>query len=53
MMNLPAKNCNGETLTVGKLLEVSSLYLISEMQTAAYYYGCNAGYGSSCSSALL
>lgn len=52
MMNLPAKNRNGETLTVGKLLEVGSLYLISEMQTAAYYYGCTAGCGSSCNGAL-
>ena len=53
MMNLPAKNRNGETLTVSKLLEADSLDLISEIQTAAYCYGCTAGCGSSCSGALL
>lgn len=53
MMNLPAKNRNGETLIVSKLLEVGSLYLISEIQTAADCYGCTAGCGYSCSGTLL
>ncbi|MBN3887985.1 MAG: arsenosugar biosynthesis radical SAM protein ArsS [Nostoc sp. JL31] len=53
MMNLPAKTRNGETLTVGKLLEAGSLDLINEVQTAAYCYGCTAGCGSSCGGALL
>ncbi|MEH2407778.1 arsenosugar biosynthesis radical SAM (seleno)protein ArsS [Nostoc sp.] len=53
MMNLPAKNHNGENLTVSKLLEAGSLDLISEIQTAAYCYGCTAGCGSSCGGALL
>ncbi|MEH2262694.1 arsenosugar biosynthesis radical SAM (seleno)protein ArsS [Nostoc sp.] len=53
MMNLPAKTRNGETLTVSKLLEAGSLDLISEIQTAAYCYGCTAGCGSSCGGALL
>ena len=53
MMNLPAKNRNGETLTVGKLLEVGSLDLISEIQTTADCYGCTGGCGSSCSGVLL
>ncbi|MEH2114296.1 arsenosugar biosynthesis radical SAM (seleno)protein ArsS [Nostoc sp.] len=53
MMNLPAKTRNGETLTIGKLLEASSLDLISKVQTAAYCYGCTAGCGSSCGGALL
>ncbi|MEH2158235.1 arsenosugar biosynthesis radical SAM (seleno)protein ArsS [Nostoc sp.] len=53
MMNLPAKTRNGKTLTVGKLLEAGSLDLISEIQTAAYCYGCTAGCGSSCGGALL
>ncbi|MBD0385670.1 MAG: arsenosugar biosynthesis radical SAM protein ArsS [Nostoc sp. C3-bin3] len=53
MMNLPAKNRNGQTLTVSKLLEAGSLDLISEIQTAAYCYGCTAGCGSSCGGALL
>ncbi len=53
MMNLPAKTRNSETLTVAKLLEAGSLDLISEIQTAAYCYGCTAGCGSSCGGALL
>ncbi|MEA5621349.1 arsenosugar biosynthesis radical SAM (seleno)protein ArsS [Nostoc sp. UHCC 0251] len=53
MMNLPAKNRNGEVLSVSKLLEADSLDLISEIQTAAYCYGCTAGCGSSCGGALL
>ncbi len=53
MMNLPAKNRNGKTLTVSKLVEVGSLDVISEIQTAAYCYGCTAGCGSSCGGALL
>lgn len=53
MMNLPAKTRNGETLTVGKLLETGNLDLISQVQTAAYCYGCTAGCGSSCGGALL
>ncbi|MEH2064533.1 MAG: arsenosugar biosynthesis radical SAM (seleno)protein ArsS [Nostoc sp.] len=53
MMNLPAKTFNGEILTVSKLLEAGSLDLISEVQTAAYCYGCTAGCGSSCGGALL
>ncbi|BAZ28833.1 radical SAM domain-containing protein [Cylindrospermum sp. NIES-4074] len=53
MMNLPAKTANGETLTVTKLLEADSLDLISEVQTAAYCYGCTAGCGSSCGGALV
>ncbi|MEH1867337.1 MAG: arsenosugar biosynthesis radical SAM (seleno)protein ArsS [Nostoc sp.] len=53
MMNLPAKTGNAEPLTVSKLLEAGSLDLISEIQTAAYCYGCTAGCGSSCSGALL
>jgi radical SAM/Cys-rich protein len=53
MMNLPAKTGNSEPLTVSKLLEAGSLNLISEIQTAAYCYGCTAGCGSSCGGALL
>ncbi|RCJ20608.1 radical SAM protein [Nostoc sp. ATCC 43529] len=53
MMNLPAQTRNGEILTVAKLLEAGSLDLISEVQTAAYCYGCTAGWGSSCGGALL
>ncbi|MDZ8186133.1 MAG: arsenosugar biosynthesis radical SAM protein ArsS [Nostoc sp. ChiSLP02] len=53
MMNLPAKTHKGENLTIAKLLEAGSLDLISEVQTAAYCYGCTAGCGSSCGGALL
>lgn len=52
MMNLPAKTHDGQTLTVAKLLAVGSLDLISDVQTAAYCYGCTAGSGSSCGGAL-
>ena len=53
MMNLPAKNRDGETLTVGKLLAAVTLDLIDEIQTAPYCYGCTAGSGSSCGGALV
>ncbi|BBD58879.1 hypothetical protein NIES2109_16580 [Nostoc sp. HK-01] len=53
MMNLPAKNANGENLTVTQLLAASSLDLVSEVQTAPYCYGCTAGSGSSCGGALI
>lgn len=52
MMNLPAKNRDGETLTVGKLL-ASGIDVIDEIQTASYCYGCTAGSGSSCGGALV
>ncbi|MDZ7958367.1 MAG: arsenosugar biosynthesis radical SAM protein ArsS [Aulosira sp. DedQUE10] len=53
MMNIPAKTCNGQTLTISKLLEADSLDLISEVQTAPYCYGCTSGAGSSCGGALV
>jgi radical SAM/Cys-rich protein len=53
MMNLPAKTDNGEILKITKLLELGSLDLITEIQTAAYCYGCTAGCGSSCGGALV
>jgi radical SAM/Cys-rich protein len=53
MMNLPATNRHGESLTISKLLEANSLDLISEVQTAVYCYGCTAGCGSSCGGALV
>ncbi|AFY42809.1 arsenosugar biosynthesis radical SAM (seleno)protein ArsS [Nostoc sp. PCC 7107] len=53
MMNLPAKNTNGENLTVTQLLAASNLDLVSEVQTAPYCYGCTAGSGSSCGGALI
>jgi radical SAM/Cys-rich protein len=53
MMNLPAKTCNGETLTIAKLLAAGTLDLIDQIQTAPYCYGCTAGSGSSCGGALV
>jgi radical SAM/Cys-rich protein len=53
MIDLPAKTCNTETLTVAKLLEAGTLDLIEEIQTAPYCYGCTAGYGSSCGGSLV
>jgi radical SAM/Cys-rich protein len=52
MTELPAKTATGETLTVAKLLEMGTLDLIDEIQTAAYCYGCTAGSGSSCGGSL-
>jgi radical SAM/Cys-rich protein len=52
MAELPAKTATGETLTVAKLLEMGTLDLIDEIQTAAYCYGCTAGSGSSCGGSL-
>ncbi len=53
MAGLPAKTAAGEIITVGKLLELGSLDIISEIQTAPYCYGCTAGCGSSCGGALV
>ena len=52
MMNLSAITSNGEKLTVSKLLEIGSLDIINEIQTAEYCYGCTAGCGSSCGGAI-
>ncbi|MBE9058649.1 arsenosugar biosynthesis radical SAM (seleno)protein ArsS [Sphaerospermopsis sp. LEGE 08334] len=53
MMNLPSRPQNGQPLTIRKLLEVGSLDVIKEVQTADYCYGCTAGCGSSCGGALV
>jgi radical SAM/Cys-rich protein len=53
MMNLPAKTSNSEKLTVRKLLEIGSLDIFQEIQTAEYCYGCTAGCGSSCGGAIV
>lgn len=53
MENLPARLPNGETLTVTKLLELGSLDVIENVQTASYCYGCTAGSGSSCGGVLV
>lgn len=53
MENLPALNDQGKNLTVSKLLEMESLDLIKQIQTASYCYGCTAGTGSSCGGALI
>lgn len=52
MENLPAKDRNGEALSVATLLEAGSLDVIHEIRTAPFCYGCTAGYGSSCGGAL-
>lgn len=52
MENIPAKNNNGDDLTVAKLLAMDSLDVIEKVQTASYCYGCTAGSGSSCGGAL-
>lgn len=53
MENIPAKNAQGETITISKLLEANNLDLISQVKTAPYCYGCTAGSGSSCGGSLV
>jgi len=53
MENLPARSPNGEILNVSKILELGTLDIIQEIQTADYCYGCTAGSGSSCGGSLL
>ncbi|MEL7037141.1 MAG: arsenosugar biosynthesis radical SAM (seleno)protein ArsS [Cyanobacteria bacterium J06592_8] len=53
MENIPARTPTGEPLTVSKLLELDSLDVIQQVQTASFCYGCTAGSGSSCGGALV
>ncbi len=53
MENIPARTSTGEQLTIKKLLELDSLDVIQEIQTAPFCYGCTAGCGSSCGGALV
>ncbi|NET43590.1 arsenosugar biosynthesis radical SAM (seleno)protein ArsS [Okeania sp. SIO2B3] len=53
MENIPAQTNKIEKITVAKLLEVNSLDIIEQVQTANYCYGCTAGCGSSCSGSLI
>jgi radical SAM/Cys-rich protein len=53
MANLPAITPTGDRLTVDRLLAAGHLDLVSEIQTAAYCYGCTAGCGSSCGGSLV
>ncbi|NJK39698.1 MAG: radical SAM/Cys-rich domain protein [Oscillatoriales cyanobacterium RM2_1_1] len=53
MENLPARTTTGENLTVQRLLELNTLDVIRDVQTANYCYGCTAGSGSSCGGSLL
>jgi radical SAM/Cys-rich protein len=53
MENIPARQANGELLTVRSLLASGNLDLISTVQTADFCYGCTAGCGSSCGGSLV
>jgi radical SAM/Cys-rich protein len=53
MEGLLAKTQNRETLTVAQLLEIGSLDVIRDVQTAPYCYSCTAGSGSSCGGSLV
>lgn len=53
MENIPARTSTGEQLTLKTLLELDSLDVIQEIQTAPFCYGCTAGCGSSCGGALV
>lgn len=53
MTGLAAQTVQGNQLTVADLLAAGNLDVISEVQTAAYCYGCTAGAGSSCGGSLI
>jgi radical SAM/Cys-rich protein len=53
MEHLPARDTQGNKLTVDRLLAAGSLDLINEIQTLPYCYGCTAGSGSSCGGKLV
>lgn len=53
MENLPARDANGEKVTLKMLLEAGSLDVIQTVATKPYCYGCTAGSGSSCGGALV
>jgi radical SAM/Cys-rich protein len=53
MEDVPSRLSDGQTLTVGTLLNANSLDLIDIIETRPYCYGCTAGSGSSCGGALI
>ncbi len=53
MANVPARNTQGQPLTLRQILEAETLDLIGQIQTKAFCYGCTAGSGSSCGGALI
>jgi len=53
MENLPARDRQGQELTVARLLELGTLEAIEWVGTADFCYGCTAGAGSSCGGALV
>ena len=53
MENLPARDRQGQRLTVARLLELDTLDAIGCVGTADFCYGCTAGAGSSCGGALV
>lgn len=53
MEAIPARNADGQPLTVSQLLAADTLDVIEQVQTASYCYGCTAGSGSSCGGALI
>jgi radical SAM/Cys-rich protein len=53
MMELPARERNGNLLSLESLLELNSLEAIAQVQTANYCFGCTAGSGSSCGGSLI
>jgi len=53
MENIPARDREGRTLTVTRLLELGTLDAIAQVGTADFCYGCTAGSGSSCGGALV
>lgn len=53
MAQIPARNCQGEPITLGMILKAQNLDLITDIALADFCYGCTAGAGSSCGGALV
>ncbi len=53
MAQIPARNTQGEPITLAMILAAQNLDLIQDIATANFCYGCTAGSGSSCGGALV
>ena len=53
MAHIPARDQQGRTITIGMLLEMQNLDLISDIAMADFCYACTAGSGSSCGGAIV
>lgn len=53
MEGIPARDAQGQPVTVKALLDHGTLDVIEYVQTRSYCYGCTAGSGSSCGGSLV